>query len=249
MKRILLLILIAIITFLLVALFQNIDLLKNIWLWLIGLAGVIIRAGKGIFEYVKSLFDKPESAEFESKKDSAGLEKSISASGSPPAILLDPSRIQMSLLRFHDDGHTTLGLLYINNKFYCYTLEDTYHEIKIANETRIPAGFYTVDFCKEETDLTLKYRQQYSEWFNYHLEIKNVPDFHGIYLHNGGTNKDTAGCVLVSDSFNVSKNQTVLTNSKNTFETMYKFLTKHLTSGKKIIISIKNEDWINNLSE
>jgi len=247
MKRILLLILIAIITFVIVALFHNIDLLKDIWLWLIGLAGVIIRAGKGILDYFKSFLDKPDSNVVEPKKANGVPETPTDPPGALPGPL-DPSAIQMSLLRFHDDGHTTLGLLYINNKFYCYTLEDTHHDVKIAGETRIPAGSYPVDFCIEETDMTLTYRAQFSEWFTFHLEIKNVPNFQGIYLHNGGTHKDTAGCVLVSDSFNVSKDQKVLTNSKNTFETMYRFLTKQLNSGNKIIITIKDENWITNLS-
>ncbi|MCK5705854.1 MAG: hypothetical protein KAI29_32110 [Cyclobacteriaceae bacterium] len=59
MKRFILLILIAIATFLLFAFFKKPELLNDIWLWLIGLAGLIIKTGKGIIDYIKSIFEKP----------------------------------------------------------------------------------------------------------------------------------------------------------------------------------------------
>ena len=248
MKRILLLILIAIVTFLLFILFTNMDILENIWLWLIGFAGVIVQTGISTVDYFKSLFGKSSPIETETKKttllpDQPGTEPKIKSTQ------LDASTIQLNLLRFHDDTQTTLGLLYINSKFYCYTLEDTYRQVKIAKETRIPAGSYSVDFNKEETELTRNYRQQFPEWFTYHLHIRNVPNFEGIYIHNGGTHKDTAGCILVSDSLNISKENKVFSNSKNTFEMLYKYITKNLTEGKKVFITIKNENWASNLSD
>jgi hypothetical protein len=56
MNRILLLILIAGITFLIVLLISRIDLMKDIWLWLVGLAGPIVKIVDAVFTKVKSFF-------------------------------------------------------------------------------------------------------------------------------------------------------------------------------------------------
>jgi len=245
MKRFLLLFIIAIATFLLFALFKNPDILDDIWLWLIGFAGLIIKGGKSIFDYIKSLFDKNDQENSQQTAAPITSTKTISSPVTP--VQLDPSTIQITLLRYQDDGQTTLGLLYINNKFYCYTLEDTFREVKIPGETRIPSGTYKVDFRKEVTDLTKKYQERYPGWFTYHFQLYNVPGFQSIYIHNGGDHTHTEGCILVSDSMNVSKEASQLSNSRNTFKQLYVFLEKHLLEGKKLTITIKDEGWVGNL--
>ncbi|NJN25753.1 MAG: hypothetical protein HC819_07205, partial [Cyclobacteriaceae bacterium] len=84
-------------------------------------------------------------------------------------------------------------------------------------------------------------------WFSYHLEIKNVPHFKGICLHHGGGHHDTAGCILVSDSSTISSENKTLTNSKYTFEQLYRFLERQIGEGKKVQLTIKDEQWINQL--
>ena len=243
MKRFFLLFLIAIVTFLLYAFFKNPELLNDIWIWLIGFAGLIVKGGKSIFDYVKSLFEKPEQKD----QDTSTPKLTNDQIPSEKPIQLDPAIIQISLLRYQDDSQTTLGLLYINNKFYCYTLEDTYRKVKIPRETRIPSGTYPIDFRREETELTKKYQSRFPDWFTYHLHIQNVMNFNSIYIHNGGDHTNTEGCILVSDSVSASKGSTFLSNSRNTYKNLYIFLEKHILEGKKIIITIKDEAWISNL--
>lgn len=244
MKRFLLLFIIAIATFLLFALFKNPDILDDIWLWLIGFAGLIIKGGKSIFDYLKSLFDKNDQEN--SQQTSTPITNTNTISSPVTPVQLDPSTIQITLLRYQDDGQTTLGLLYINNKFYCYTLEDTFRKVKIPGETRISSGTYKVDFRKEVTELTKKYQERY-EWFSYHFQLYDVPGFQSIYIHNGGDHTHTEGCILVSDSMNVSKEATQLSNSRNTFKQLYVFLEKHLLAGKELTITIKDEGWVGEL--
>jgi hypothetical protein len=246
MKRFLLLIFIAIATFLLFAFFKNPELLNDIWLWLIGLAGLIIKTGKGMVDYFKSLFEKPDQMDQNNAVSASNNNQNEDKTEGKP-VRLDPSKTQITLLRFQDDGQTSLGLLYINNKFYCYTLEDTFRKVKIPGETRIPSGTYNVDFRREETDLTRTYRQRFPDWFNYHLHIQDVPNFQSIYIHSGGDHTHTEGCILVSDSMNAGKESTFLSNSKNTYKNLYTFLEKHILEGKKIIMTIKDEAWIRNL--
>ena len=56
MNRILLLILIAGITFLVILSISRADMLKDIWLWLVGLAGPIVKIVDAVFTKAKSFF-------------------------------------------------------------------------------------------------------------------------------------------------------------------------------------------------
>jgi len=87
------------------------------------------------------------------------------------------------------DKQTHGRLFKINDKnereFICYTLEDAIRDKKIKNETAIKAGTYTVIVTmsprfKKELPLLL-----------------NVPEFSGVRIHGGNTEKNTEGCVLV----------------------------------------------------
>lgn len=79
----------------------------------------------------------------------------------------------------------TIGKLYIDDAYFCDTLEDTVRSIKIAGKTAIPAGTYKV-------------KKTMSPRFKTILpEILNVPNFTGVRIHSGNTAKDTDGCLLL----------------------------------------------------
>ena len=46
--------------------------------------------------------------------------------------------------RYSDGGKSTLGLLFIDDIFNGYTLEDQRRDVKVMHETRIPAGRYEI---------------------------------------------------------------------------------------------------------
>ena len=80
----------------------------------------------------------------------------------------------------------TIGKLYIDDNYFCDTLEDTVrNNIKVYGKTAIPAGKYKV-------------KKTYSPRFKKQLpEILNVPNFSGVRIHAGNTAKDTEGCILL----------------------------------------------------
>ena len=81
----------------------------------------------------------------------------------------------------------TIGKLYIDDNYFCDTLEDTVRPKgeKIYGKTAIPAGKYKV-------------KKTYSPRFKKQLpEILNVPNFAGVRIHAGNTAKDTDGCILL----------------------------------------------------
>jgi hypothetical protein len=92
-------------------------------------------------------------------------------------ILREPSR----------DG-ATLGSLYINGVWECWTLEDVERDIKIAGVTAIPVGTYPV-------------KMTYSPRFKMVLpELVSVPQFSSIRIHAGNTALDTDGCILLGQA-------------------------------------------------
>lgn len=109
----------------------------------------------------------------------------------------------LRVIREPSDGGATLGSLYLNDVWQCWTLEDVIREPvlspashmdawvrswKVPHDTAIPQGRYQVG-------LTLSQR------FGVVLpELMNVPGFSGIRIHAGNTQADTEGCLLVGHS-------------------------------------------------
>ena len=73
----------------------------------------------------------------------------------------------------------------MNGNWQCFTLEDVVRDYKIPGQTAIPSGKYRIIMT-------------FSSRFSRQLPLLlNVPDFDGIRIHAGNTDKDTKGCVLV----------------------------------------------------
>jgi hypothetical protein len=135
-------------------------------------------------------------------------------------------------------GGSTLGLLYVDGRFECYTLEDEAREVKAPGETRIPEGTYTI-ILRKFGEQHLKYQKLFPDIHKGMLEISNVPGFTGILIHRGNTEKDTAGCLLVGDGVN---NNTVapalLADSTPAYKRIYGKAIRAILGGEKVTISL-----------
>lgn len=80
----------------------------------------------------------------------------------------------------------TIGSIYIDGKWECYSLEDKVRTgPKIPGKTAIPAGTY---------EIVINYSSRFKREMP---QILNVPGFQGIRIHSGNTSEDTEGCILV----------------------------------------------------
>lgn len=156
------------------------------------------------------------------------------------------------LQRFSDNRKSTLGILLkklqhgeaMKTILQCYTLEDESREAKISGETRIPAGKYDLVINKADTPLTLRYRAKYS-WFKYHIEVKNVSGFKGIYIHIGNYDSNSDGCILLGDSAdNNSITEGMISNSTAAFKRFYDSVYTHLEGGGTASIDIRDEKFL-----
>lgn len=96
--------------------------------------------------------------------------------------------MNIEIVRKEKTASSTIGVLYIDGNFECYTLEDVERDVKIKNETAIPKGTYKVIINQ-------------SNRFKRLLPLLlNVPNFEGVRIHSGNTNHDTEGCILVGQT-------------------------------------------------
>lgn len=125
----------------------------------------------------------------------------------------------------------TIGKLYINDKYFCDTLEDTDRDLtqsmteqqigskKVYGETAIPTGTYRIIIS-------------YSNKFKKQMPLLlNVPGFAGIRIHSGNTEKDSLGCILVGKNKAVGK----VLESRDTYSKLFSILQE---ANKKETIKI-----------
>lgn len=132
------------------------------------------------------------------------------------------------------DGYT-IGRLFINNEYFCDTLEDAdrglkdtmqVNEIlakKVKAQTAIPTGKY---------DVILTFSPRFKRVLPLLLSVKG---YEGVRVHAGNTNKDTEGCLLVGE--NKVKGQVI--NSRATLEKLMSILLECEKRKEKVTILIE----------
>lgn len=135
----------------------------------------------------------------------------------------------------------TIGSLFVNDVFYCYTLEpfyidfssDEYKKDIIASEisavkavqkryygkyVAVPDGVYDLRLD------VLSYKYYNKPFFRklnggYMPRLCGVPAYDGVLIHTGNYEKDTQGCILVGSEFRSSS--PAIFNSTVVFEKLY----------------------------
>lgn len=118
--------------------------------------------------------------------------------------------MKLEIKREEFTDKSTIGSLFIDGEFFCYTLEDKVREpgIKVYGETAIPFG---------EFSLTLSWSNRFQCVMPL---IYNKPDlsvqdgegvrFDGIRIHSGNKAEHSHGCILVGKT----KSKDFIGNSK-----------------------------------
>ena len=132
--------------------------------------------------------------------------------------------MDLLLMRKEFTTESTIGELFVNGVFECYTLEDMVRPVKIAGLTAISSGQYEVVVT-------------YSERFKRLLPLLlNVPQFDGIRIHVGNKAKDTHGCILVGKV----KRKNAIESSRVAFEALFEKIVA-ASKKEKIFIEIIND--------
>jgi hypothetical protein len=152
--------------------------------------------------------------------------------------------MEITVKRFADDGETTLGALFIDGIFKCFTVEDQEQKgSKIMNETRVPNGTYDVGL-RAEGGFHNKYTSKYGSMHKGMLCIHNAPnwkidtpthDFQYILIHTGNTDDHTSGCLLLNYALDGKK--FVGSSSVDAYKSIYPVVAKAIESGESVKIT------------
>ena len=134
--------------------------------------------------------------------------------------------MNLTLFRKTEINNTVLGELHINDKFFCYTLEDKIRDVKIKHQTCIPQGEYKIIMTLSQRFKTIL------------PLLLNVPNFEGIRIHAGNTTEDTSGCLLVGTAINGEK----LLHSKVALQELIKKFNVAIKAKDQIVIKIVNPE-------
>jgi len=144
--------------------------------------------------------------------------------------------MKLRLKRIFKGEKYTIGHLYINNIYFCDTLEDKVRNLpkepKVYGKTAIPAGIYEIDM--NTVSPKFKNRSWAKKWGGIVPRLKNVPYFEGVLMHPLNKPEETYGCVGVGD------NQVVggLVNSVIQFNRLMQRLIDAKKKGESITIEI-----------
>jgi len=139
--------------------------------------------------------------------------------------------------RLQDNGKSTIGTMSIDKEFEAFTLEDTFNEPKIQNETRIPDGVYRIKL-RNEGGMTKKYSAKYGDEHEGMLHLQDVPNFTYVYIHTGNNHEHTDGCILVGTACNSNKNRQTVTGSVLKYKKTYAKILKAIKNGEEVTIKI-----------
>lgn len=135
--------------------------------------------------------------------------------------------MEIEVIRKYPKETYTIGILKINGRYFCDTLEDPIRPtgVKVYGETAIPAGSYTVII-------------NYSPKFKRDLPmILDVPGFTGVRIHAGNTAKDTEGCILVG----INNVKGKVTSSRATEDTLLNIMKRARANGETFTLTIRNK--------
>ena len=121
--------------------------------------------------------------------------------------------MRLILKRDEDNGECTLGRLYAEDEFLCFSLENTWKN----NERRIsciPTGTYPLT--------TKEYGRFYDKYQMPIPILDNTEPRSEILIHPGNYAKDTLGCILLGDS----KGDNAVWNSVRTWKKWHSIITQ-----------------------
>ena len=140
----------------------------------------------------------------------------------------------IQVVRESDNGKSTIGRMYVNGVFQCYTLEDTYNFPKVYGETRIPSGTYEIKL-RNAGSMTGKYAERY-DFHKGMLWLQDVKDFKWVYIHTGNTHEHTDGCILVGDSADIKSG--TIGQSRLAYAPLYVDIVAAMERGEEVTIEV-----------
>jgi len=133
--------------------------------------------------------------------------------------------------------NSTASCLTVENRTFCFVIEDGDRDKKVKHETRIPAGKYQIKPRRAGS-----FFQRYSKMFGHKFvpHLQQVPGFEFILIHIGNTIKDTSGCLLVNRFVGLGADGNAAgKESTDVYKLLYSLMDKALEQGEEIWIEVR----------
>jgi hypothetical protein len=150
--------------------------------------------------------------------------------------------MRLTLHRDPSGEKSTLGRLFIDGEFECFTLENPWKDNK-RRISCIPEGEYEIKFRMEGDWLKWSYKR-FPELHGTDLdgnprrgtlELQDVPGRNYILIHWGNYPTDTQGCVLVGTGRGVD----AVWRSQAAYKAFYPKIADPLSCGQRVTLEIK----------
>lgn len=128
--------------------------------------------------------------------------------------------METKIIRVAQGKESTLSQLYINGIFQCYLLEDKIREVKIASETAIPKGVFSLKLNTYGAK-NVDYKKAFGKLHEGMIGIMGLPNFSFVYIHTGNTIKETAGCPLCGFGFQFVDGNYQVSQSISAYKMIY----------------------------
>lgn len=156
--------------------------------------------------------------------------------------------MKLTLKRLYLKDSYTIGKLYINDIFFCDTLEDKdrgltqdmsiseIDKIKVYGETAIPIGTYDMTMSIKSPKFSNFKRYKWAKICDGYIpRLLNVPGFDGILIHVANKATDILGCIAIGE--NKAKGQVL--NSTITFNKLIPILKEAFKNNEDVKITIE----------
>lgn len=130
--------------------------------------------------------------------------------------------MELEIKRTDKNERRTIGRVYIDGRWLCYSLEDAVRKEKIPGKTAIPAGRYKV---------TVSYSPKFKRLLPL---LHNVPGFEGVRIHSGNKASDTEGCILLG----LYRNEDMVLDSRLAFDEFMRRIQDVYEEGEDIWLQI-----------
>lgn len=152
--------------------------------------------------------------------------------------------MKVKSIRFTHGKTSSGSFMTMDDKPFSFLIEDEPRTVKVNGETRIPAGTYKLGIRKEITPLTKKCRElpSYKGWFEYFIEVLNVPNFSGIYFHILNKENETEGCQGPNYECVVEDGELSGRRSTEATKEFYRIVYPLLENGEEVLYEVVDAD-------
>lgn len=127
--------------------------------------------------------------------------------------------MELLLIRKWLTNKSTIGELFVDDVYECFTLEDVVRPMKIKGKTAISAGRYEV---------VITFSNRFKKLMPL---LVAVPFFAGVRIHPGNTAENTEGCILVGRT----RQADFIGESKIAYNALFPKLKRACAKGKVFI--------------